>query len=210
MISAAWAGRILLFRYVRVRVGKVAGTSKTLGGMGAAGTDHSIIDHCSISWSQDEAFSSRGAGNITLQRSLISEALHVAGHNKYAQGASHGFAGSIRGDVGSFHHNLLAHCEGRNWSLAGGLDPSGTHTGSLDIRNNVVYNWDGRTTDGGAQYVNFVRNYYKPGPATGGPFTELNPQFENPDFGPQQYHVEGNVMEGRHGPEGRAAALCGG
>ena len=196
-------GSDFIIRYVRVRVGKEAGTSKTLGGMGMASTDHSIIDHCSISWSQDEAFSSRQAGNITLQRTLISEALHVAGHNNYPAGSSHGFAASIGGKVGSFHHNLLAHCEGRNWSLAGGLDPSNRHTGSLDIRNNVVYNWDGRTTDGGAQYVNFVRNYYKPGPATtNGPFTELNPQFEHPAFGPQQYYVEGNVMEDHHGPEG--------
>ena len=198
----ARGGSDYIIRYIRVRVGKTAGTSKTSDGMGMAGTDHSIIDHCSISWSQDEAFSSRQAGNVTLQRTLISEALHVAGHESYPAGSSHGFAASIGGDAGSFHHNLLAHCEGRNWSLAGGLDPSGTHTGRLDIRNNVVYNWDGRTTDGGARYVNFVGNYYKPGPATRGPFTELNPQFENPAFGPQQYYVEGNVMEGVHGPEG--------
>lgn len=191
-----------IMRYIRVRVGKEIGTDKTLGGMGMGSTDHAIIDHCSISWAQDEQFSSRSAGNITLQRTLISEALCVAGHNNYPPGTSHGYAASIGGDIASFHHNLLAHCEGRNWSLAGGLDPSGVHAGRLDIRNNVVYNWDGRTTDGGAKQVNFVRNYYKPGPATGGPFTELNPQFENPGFGPQQYYVEGNVMEGHHGPEG--------
>jgi hypothetical protein len=195
-------GTDYIIRYVRVRVGKIPGTDKTLGGMGMGSTDHSIMDHCSISWSQDEAFSSRSAGNITLQRTLISEALHVAGHNNYPPGNSHGYAASIGGDIASFHHNLLAHCEGRNWSLAGGLDPSNQHTGSLDIRNNVVYNWDGRTTDGGAQYVNFVSNYYKPGPATNGPFTELNPQFEHPGFGPQQYYVEGNIMESHHGPEG--------
>ncbi|UCG59544.1 MAG: hypothetical protein JSU70_08515 [Phycisphaerales bacterium] len=195
-------GSDFIIRYVRVRVGKEIGTDKTLGGMGMGSTDHSIMDHCSISWAQDEQFSSRSAGNITLQRTLISEALHVAGHNNYPFGKSHGFAASIGGDVASFHHNLLAHCEGRNWSLAGGLDPSSVHTGSLDIRNNVVYNWDGRTTDGGAKEVNFVRNYYKPGPASGDELDELNPQFEAPVFGPQQYYVEGNVMEGVHGPEG--------
>ena len=32
--------------------------------------------------------------------------------------------------------------------------------------------------------------------------TYLNPQFENPSFGPQQYYVEGNIMEGVAGPEG--------
>ena len=195
-------GNDQIMRHMRVRVGKEKGTDKTYDGIGMASADHSIVDHCSISWTVDEAFSSRSANNITLQRTLISEALHVAGHQNYEPGSSHGFAGSIGGDIGSFHHNLLAHCEGRNWSLAGGLDGGSRHTGSLDIRNNVVYNWDGRTTDGGAEKVNFVRNYYKPGPATGGPFTELRPQFEFPDFGPQQYYVEGNVMEGHHGPEG--------
>ncbi|MBN1868424.1 T9SS C-terminal target domain-containing protein [Candidatus Sumerlaeota bacterium] len=191
-----------IIRYVRVRVGKEVGTRKTLGGMGMAGTDHSIIDHCSISWTTDEAFSSRSAKNITLQRTLISEALHVAGHRNYRPGKSHGYAASIGGDIASFHHNLLAHCEGRNWSLAGGIDAANRHTGSLDIRNNVVYNWDGRTTDGGAEFVHFVRNYYKPGPASGAELDELNPQFENPRFGPQICYVEGNVMEGVHGPEG--------
>jgi hypothetical protein len=195
-------GNDFIIRHVRVRVGKEIGTDKTLGGMGMGSTDHSIIDHCSISWSIDEAFSSRSAGNITLQRTLISEALCVAGHKNYPSGKSHGYAASIGGDVASFHHNLLAHCEGRNWSLAGALSAANVHTGRLDIRNNVVYNWDGRTTDGGAKEVNFVRNYYKPGPATVGPFTELNPQFEAPGFGPQQYYVEGNIMEGHHGPEG--------
>lgn len=30
--------------------------------------------------------------------------------------------GDIGGEVGSFHHNLLAHNAGRNWSMGGGLD----------------------------------------------------------------------------------------
>ncbi|MBN1766006.1 MAG: hypothetical protein JW860_12160 [Sedimentisphaerales bacterium] len=203
-------GSDFIIRYMRVRVGKEIGTDKTLGGMGMGSTDNSIIDHCSISWAQDEEFSSRSAGNITLQRTLISEALHVAGHNNYPPGKSHGYAASIGGEVASFHHNLLAHCEGRNWSLAGGLDPSGHHTGSLDIRNNVVYNWGGRTTDGGAEFVNFVRNYYKPGPASGKELDELNPELDAvPSFGPQLYYVEGNVMEGDHGPEGPVGPFVG-
>ena len=188
-----------IIRYLRVRPGNTSG--ETLDGMGMASCDHAIVDHCSISWTQDEAFSSRGAKNITLQRTLISEALNIAGHRKYKDGSQHGFAASIGGDIGSFHHNLLAHCAGRNWSLAGGIDQANVHAGQLDIRNNVVYNWAYRTTDGGARQVQFVNNYYKPGPATTLK-TYLNPQFENPAFGPQQYYVEGNMMEGVVGPEG--------
>ena len=190
--------RDTIIRFVRLRLGNLNGT---MDGMGFASSDHCIIDHCSISWTIDEAFSSRGAKNITFQRNLISEALNVAGHDHYGDGSSHGFAGSIGGDVGSFHHSLLAHNAGRNWSLAGALDQANRHAGRLDIRNMVVYNWGHRTTDGGAREVNFVNNYYKPGPATS-VMTYLNPQFENPAFGPQQYYVAGNIMEDIAGPEG--------
>jgi hypothetical protein len=185
----------LIVRHMRVRPGNTSGD--TLDGMGMASTDHSIYDHCSISWTQDESFSSRGAHNITLQRTLISEALNIAGHRKYEDGKQHGFAASIGGDIGSFHHNLLAHCAGRNWSLAGALDQATRHAGRLDIRNNVVFNWGHRTTDGGAKEVVFVNNYYKPGPATK-VFHVLKAQREAVEaFGPQMYYVEGNVLEGK-------------
>lgn len=193
-----------ILRFLRVRPGDTAGV--TLDGMGMAGSDHSIIDHCSISWSHDEAFSSRGAKNITLQRTLISEALNVAGHSSYEKGKQHGYAASIGGDVGSFHHNLLAHCAGRNWSLAGGVDKAGVHAGQLDLRNNVVYNWGHRTTDGGARQVNFVNNYYLPGPSSH-VFHVIKPQHELP-FGPQEYFVMGNVMEGHYEAEQRYAGVA--
>ena len=192
-------GHDTVVRFVRLRLGDLAGL--TMDGMGLAGSDHCIVDHCSISWTIDEAFSSRGAKNITFQRSLISEALNVAGHAKYTEGKGHGYAGSISGDIGSFHHSLLAHNAGRNWSLAGGIDQANRHSGQLDIRNMIVYNWKDRTTDGGAKHVQFVNNYYKPGPASQ-IMTYLNPQFEHPAFGPQQYFVEGNIIEGVAGPEG--------
>ncbi len=181
-----------IVRHLRVRPGNISGA--TIDGMGLQGCDHSIIDQCSISWTIDEAFSSRSARNITLQRTLISEALNVAGHQNYPPGASHGFAASIGGDIGSFHHNLLAHCYGRNWSLAGGLDGDGFFAGRLDITNNVVYNWGRRTTDGGAMEVNFVNNYYQPGPATEY-FFALNAQYDNFP-GTQRYYFAGNVMPG--------------
>jgi len=199
-------GRDTIIRFIRLRLGNLTG--KTMDGMGLSASDHCIIDHCSISWSIDEAFSSRGAGNITFQRNLISEALNIAGHSHYGSGSAHGFAGSISGDIGSFHHSLLAHNSGRNWSLAGAIDQANRHAGRLDIRNIVVYNWRHRTTDGGAKEVQFVNNYYKPGPASQ-VRTYLNPQFEQPAFGPQQYYVEGNIMEGITEPEGPIGILKG-
>ena len=184
-------GNDVIVRFMRVRLG----SGKTFDGMGITGANHSIIDHSSISWTIDEAFSSRGARNMTLQRTLISEALNVAGHQNYPKGKGHGYAATIGGDTASFHHNLLAHCYGRNWSLGGGLNGDGFYTGKIDIRNNVVYNWGTRATDGGANEVNFVNNYYKPGAATK-LFVALNAQHENVGKGMQRYYFAGNVMPG--------------
>ena len=180
-----------VIRFLKVRIGG----GKTFDGMGLTGANFSIIDHCSISWTIDESFSSRGAHHITLQRTLISEALNVAGHDKYEAGKMHGYAATIGGDIGSFHHNLLAHNEGRNWSIGGGLSGDGFYTGRLDIRNNVVYNWGKRATDGGANEVNFVNNYYKPGASTK-IFVALNAQHEGVGKGMQRYFFNGNVMPG--------------
>ena len=46
-----------VIQHLRVRLG----AGPTFDGMGMAGADHCIIDHCSISWTIDEAFSSRTA-----------------------------------------------------------------------------------------------------------------------------------------------------
>jgi hypothetical protein len=184
-------GNDCIVRDMRVRVG--AGI--TYDGMGLTGANYSIVDHCSISWTIDEGFSSRGAKNITLQHTMIAEALNVAGHQNYPPGTAHGYAATIGGDTGSFHHNLLAHCYGRNWSLGGGLDGDGYYSGKLDIRDNVVYNWGTRATDGGANEVNFVNNYYKPGAGTTF-FYAFNAQHENVGKGMQRCYFAGNVMPG--------------
>ncbi|MBE8723845.1 T9SS C-terminal target domain-containing protein [Flavobacterium sp. KB82] len=184
-------GNDAVVQNLRVRIG----AGPTFDGMGLTGADNSIIDHCSISWTIDESFSSRSGKNITLQRTLISEALNAANHQNYPAGTEHGYAATIGGDIGSFHHNLLAHCYGRNWSLGGGLDGSGAYAGRMDITNNVVYNWGNRTTDGGTKEVNFVNNYYKPG-AGSKIFTAFNQQNEGAGTGTQQCYFNGNVMPG--------------
>lgn len=186
-------GRDLIVRHVRSRPGNLSGT--TLNGSGMSGSDHCIMDHISISWGIDEELSTRTSKNVTFQRSLISEALNIAGHQNYPPGTKHGYAATVGGDIASLHHNLLAHNEGRNWSMGGGLDAAGYFAGRLDIFNNVVYNWGGRTTDGGAHEVNFVGNYYKPGAASTHHPQALTATYGNFP-GTQQYYFSSNVMIG--------------
>lgn len=197
-------------RFLRMHLGYHNGdVNRGLDGLGMAGNDHAIMDHCSIAWTIDEGFSSRGAKNITLQRTLISEALNIADHPNYESGKAHGFAATIGGgEMGglgsSFHHNLLAHNEGRNWSISGGLDGQGAYDGHHDIFNNVVYNWGGRATDGGTHEGQFVGNYYKMGPATTQTFI-LNAQLEGTGTGTQAYYVSGNIRENLNGSKTKDA-----
>lgn len=188
-------------RFIRMRRGYAATVddqNKGLDGLGMAGDNFSIMDHCSVSWTIDEAFSSRNCKNVTLQRTLLSEALNVADHPNYGAGARHGYAATIGGDTGSYHHNLLAHNEGRNWSLSGGLDAGGSYAGHHDIFNNVCYNWGGRATDGGTHEGNFVNNYYKMGPATTQRIL-LKAELEGTGKGSQAYYVSGNIRENING-----------
>jgi hypothetical protein len=195
--GGAYGTHDVIIRYLRFRIGDAA--HKAMDGAGLGSCDHCIMDHCSISWSSDEGTSSRGARNITFQRNIVAEALHHGPHYRASDRTkleTHAFAGSISGDIGSYHHNLLADCTDRNWSLAGGLTQGGFYAGHLDIRNNVVYNWTARTTDGGVKELNYVNNYYKPHPKN--PFVKWLLKLDpiNPAWGTESYYMSGNVMEG--------------
>ena len=195
--SGAFATHDVIIRYMRYRIGDAA--QKAMDGAGMGSCDNCIIDHCSISWSSDEGTSSRGAKSITFQHNIVAEALHHGPHYRASDRTkleTHAFAGSISGNIGSYHHNLLADCTDRNWSLAGGLTQGGHYAGYLDIRNNVVYNWTARTTDGGVKALNYVNNYYKPHAPN--PFVKWLLKLDeiNPAWGTESYYMNGNVLEG--------------
>ena len=195
--AGAYGTHDVIIRYVRFRISDSA--NRAMDGAGLGSCDDCIMDHCSISWSSDEGTSSRGAKNITFQRNIVAEALHHGPHYRASDRTkleTHAFAGSISGGIGSYHHNLLADCTDRNWSLAGGLNQSGKYAGYLDIRNNVVYNWTARTTDGGVKALNYVNNYYKPHAPN--PFVKWLLKLDpiNPAWGTESYYMTGNVLEG--------------
>jgi pectate lyase len=146
--------RNVIIRYLRVRPGDSAGHE--LDALTGRGCEDVIVDHCSVSWSVDEALSVYQCRNFTVQWCLVSESLYQSVHEK----GHHGFGGIWGGTNASWHHNLLAHHSSRNPRVA----PDSIN---VDIRNNVIYNWGYNSTYGGERSrVNLVANYYKAGPAT--------------------------------------------
>ncbi len=201
----------VIMRFMHFRVGD--GAQQSMDAMSPGSATQTIVDHCSSSWSLDVACNSLQSGKVgsqsamtTYQHNIISEPLRYSYHYNDAERAQtgctncyqpHAFAASISGEIGSYHHNLIAHSTDRNWSLAGGLDQSQHYAGSLDIRNNVVYNWTARTTDGGVARCNYVSNYYKPYPANTPVTWLLKLDSINTNWGTEYYYMAGNVMEGK-------------
>jgi pectate lyase len=174
-------------RFIRVRLGDEAG--RKVDGIGVRDAENVIVDHCSVSWTLDEAVNTyHGTKNITIQWSLISESLH---NSRLRQG--HGFAASLGGVNTSYHHNLLANNAGRNPSIAGEME---NPTINLDFRNNVIFNWQYRTLDGRPRSINVVNNYYKAGPASREDLKIVKMQsLHDGTFG--RWYIRGNVFEDR-------------
>jgi hypothetical protein len=83
--------------------------------------------------------------------------LNVAGHPNYPSGTAHGYAATIGGDTGSYHHNLLAHTKAETGVCRVDLTVQELMQGHHDMFNNVCYNWGGRACDGGTHEGNFVK-----------------------------------------------------
>lgn len=183
----------IIIRNIRVRPGIESGLiGSEIDGIEVRESTNVILDHCSVSWSNDEAVNTwHKSSNVTVQWCIISEPLNKSVHEKGA----HGFSASIGGYKNSFHHNLLANGAGRNPSIAG----NNQHfTVLLDIRNCVISNWGHRTADGKPLSVNIINNYYKPGPATNEKVRTRIAAIDNSDrMGfTGLWHIEGNHMDG--------------
>lgn len=197
------AGDNIIIRYLRFRMGdRYQNAGKVDGGggddaFGGIGRKNIIIDHCTMSWSTDEAFTVYGGDSTTLQWNMISEPLDYSYH--FEKGDKdfehHGFGGIWGGRHTSAHHNLFAHCVTRTPRFDGARNIPSEF---VDFRNNVIYNWVSNNTYAGegGQY-NIVNNYYKPGPSTHKNATArfLNPYKKLPKLPYGKFYVDGNFIE---------------
>ena len=151
----------VVVRFLRVRPGDVSGQAVTA--IDISGESHNVvIDHCSASWSADDAVSAGGGvANLTIQWSILAESLS---HSTYI-GGPHSYGSFLQAAGGvSLHHNIWAHNNTRNPGL--GVGSARTPAPVVDIHNNVMYNYGESCTSiaGGTLNLNFVGNYIKPGP----------------------------------------------
>ncbi|AMR26417.1 pectate lyase [Hymenobacter psoromatis] len=165
----------VIVRFLRFRLGdknQNQGFKDGAGGDDAFGGNRNhrlVIDHCSMSWSTDEAFSVYEGDSTTLSWNLIGPPLNYSYH--FEEGDKdyerHGFGGIWGGQHASMHHNLFVHCNSRTPRFNGSryTHPAGFE--NCDFRNNVIYDWgENNVYAGEGGNYNIVNNYYKAGPST--------------------------------------------
>ncbi|MBK8043614.1 MAG: pectate lyase [Haliscomenobacter sp.] len=185
--------------------GKVDGSGRGRR-LGNLGNKRLIIDHCSVSWSSDEALTIYRGDSVTLQWNIISEPLNYSYH--FESGGSdyqeHGYGGIWGSRNGSFHHNLILHVKGRAPRFAGNSTYPAGVVEKADFRNNVIYNWRDYSTNGGeGGTYNLVNNYYKYGPSTSTGTSSgvpkrgmiMNPS-KSSSLGYPKIYLSGNFVDG--------------
>ena len=155
-----------------------------------------IVDHCSMSWSVDECASAYGNRDFTMQYCIIAESLNHSSHKK----GDHGYGGIWGGRNATFHHNLLAHHTSRNPRLDHPFIYWGNdellYRGTVEVYNNVIYNWKNKACYGGEEGWWIVcNNYFLPGPDTkdNDEFLEAS-VYKKPAATTGHYHISGNVI----------------
>jgi hypothetical protein len=139
--------------------------------LGVENSTNVMIDHVTASWSVDEGLSvTHSSTGVTVEWSLISEALHNANH---PDGGDHSFASLINGGDITYAYNLYASNRSRNPRPEGGVSAGTAGTTKLDFVNNVIenpgdrYGYSGDNVSSNDAYsMNYVNNYGIKGPNT--------------------------------------------
>ena len=167
----------IIIRHIRFRAGDLVNNS--MAALDIENTDHVVLDHCSITWSMEEALTMYDCDSTTVQWTILGEALYRSKNHK----GSRAYATQWGGEHGTMHHCLLTNSNSRSPRFNGVRSESknpGEHDQFVDNEfiNNVVFNW-GRSNsiyggecykdiNGGNDYnrVYMINNFYRPGPAT--------------------------------------------
>lgn len=152
-----------------------------------------IIDHCSFTWGEDEnvaiwsSIPGEHPQKITIQKSIIGQALRQSESANEIQGYGMLVGGTIGATEVSIIDNLFIHNPQRN-PLLKSEQPS-----VFEIYNNVIYNYGFLGTDFSDDVqVNLMSNYYKPG------FNSSTNRYEVLIRDDASLYVEGNI--GVHRP----------
>lgn len=190
----------VIIRYIRSRLGDLE--NQEADAFTCTGRSNIIVDHCSFSWSVDEAASCYNNRNFTMQWCIISESLYNSVHSK----GPHGYGGIWGGNKVTFHHNLIAHHSSRTPRFNGARGRFTPWEELVDHRNNVIYNWgfnscyggEPSEVDGIKANINMVGNYYKAGPGTSS--GEVTYRIVSPDdhsvYGYSYWYVDSNFVVG--------------
>jgi pectate lyase len=201
----------VIVRYLRVRIGNGPGhrpgpSSGCVGiFIGNADVYNVIIDHVSISWSDNKpvgiwANYGPGVHNIDVQWSMINESIRGHGVGP-GIGNSNGTTAAFTDD--DFHHDFLSNATHRL--------PE-TSSGTMRWVNNIVYNWSFYASAMlGFQKSDFIGNIYKAGP--------LNPEAQKHelhfasvsngwDDGPPSVYLLDNKGPNQSNPSGDQWAMA--
>lgn len=194
----------VIVRYMRFRPGVpldsngVGTGSFVTYGLDVENYENVMIDHCSMSWANEECLAIYDNKNTTVQWCVVSEGLYNAFHIKGLRG----YGGVWGGQLASYHHNLIAHQNNRTPRF-GGARAHDT-LALVEYVNNVNYNWATSSStyggdvevNGGIARLNELNNYYKPGPATPSTHKLMRPDYSTEARGVGRFHVQGNIIEG--------------
>ena len=164
----------VVIRFLTLRAGPPsAGDAMQVFASDAHDTYNVVIDHNSLSWAVNRNLATwYDVHDISIQWNIFSEGLNCSIHPKgcHSKGVLlGGYASDENKDKPgardiSFHHNLMAHNGERNPYIEAG--------GVIDIVNNVAYNPFGTFShidmvdQLAPDFVNYIGNFYKPGPNT--------------------------------------------
>lgn len=125
-----------------------------------------VIDHCSASWSTDENLSVTHSDHTTVAYCIAAEGLDYTNPKQTPPNHSEGSLWGSQEPDGraTMHHMLYANNRLRNPRTTGGAEVPSV----LTLYNSVVSNWSEYATHTGSErvHLNWVNNYYQPGPDT--------------------------------------------